>query len=186
MKYPFRITYRQDADTYVEDRGYAHEVKRGDPDFEVVDAEFGDILKPGQTASRGMSDAWEIEDGFPLLTAMKAIKMERLKVAWMQTEAHGVIGVENENGESFVIDATEKSLGHITSLISNMEYDKQERELFCDANNEMHEVSLADLSEMKQAVIRYGRQTFGKKWLLRDQIKAAKTCAELDAIEISF
>lgn len=186
MKYAFRTTYRQDADTYVEDRGYAHEVKRGHPDFEAVEAEFGDILKPGQTASRGMGDVWEVSDGFPLLADMKAIKLERLKVAWLHTEAHGKVRINNKNGESFVIDATERANRDIGGLIDSMEYASQEKDLFCDAENQMHEVTLAELREMRQAVVAFGRATYARKWLLREQIEAAKTCAELDAIEISF
>ena len=47
MSYPFRTTYRQDADTYIEDRGYAHVIARGHADFATLD---GEKLKDGWAA----------------------------------------------------------------------------------------------------------------------------------------
>jgi len=79
MSYPFRTTYRQDADTYVEDRGVAHIIAKGDADFAKLDRQFGTMLAVGQTARRsGDGDGWEVIDGFPLLESLKIAKMAEI------------------------------------------------------------------------------------------------------------
>ena len=64
MPYSFANTYRKDADTYVEDRGFLRTVSHGDADFETVDAQFGSMLQPGQTAVHSTDgEGWEVVDG---------------------------------------------------------------------------------------------------------------------------
>jgi|GEM_PF-5014496 len=83
MSYSFRTTYRQDNDTYIEDRGYPHAVKRGDDDFATLDNEFGSILSVGQTARRDSEDAgWEVIDGFPMLELAKQNKLAEINAAF--------------------------------------------------------------------------------------------------------
>jgi len=88
MSYAFRTTYRQDAETYVEDRGYAHTVTKGQASFATLDAEFGKILAVGQTARRNSEgDGWEVVDGFPLLDSVKAVKLAEINRAYESTLA---------------------------------------------------------------------------------------------------
>lgn len=64
MKYTFANTYKQDADAYVEDRGFLRTVSRGGEDFETVDAQFGELLRPGQTATHSADgEGWDVVDG---------------------------------------------------------------------------------------------------------------------------
>ena len=63
MEYAFANTYKQDADAYVEDRGFLRTVSRGDADFEIVDAHFGSMLQTGQTAVHNDYLEWEMVDG---------------------------------------------------------------------------------------------------------------------------
>lgn len=64
MEYAFANTYKQDTDTYVEDRGFLRTVSRGGEDFEAVDAQFGELLQPGQSAARSADGkGWEVVDG---------------------------------------------------------------------------------------------------------------------------
>ena len=88
MSYAFRTTYRQNAETYVEDRGYAHTVTKGQASFATLDAEFGKILAVGQTARRNSEgDGWEVVDGFPLLDSVKAVKLAEINRAYESTLA---------------------------------------------------------------------------------------------------
>ena len=83
MSYSFRTTYRQDEDTYVEDRGYAHVVKRGEEGFSDLEFEFGKILAIGQTARRDSEGTgWEVVDGFPLLELAKQSKMAEINAGF--------------------------------------------------------------------------------------------------------
>lgn len=183
MPYPFRVTYRASRDLYIEDRGFAHEVRRDDPDFEFVDAEFGPILAPGQTAQHGQNEGeWEVVDGFPLLEALKSIKHERLKVAWLEAESRGVVRTD----AGFAIDANERANRDIVGLITRLEATGESKTSFCAADNSFHEVSLNDLRGMLLAIIAYGEKVYARKWLLREAINQATTPAELDAIQISF
>jgi len=94
MTYPFRTTYRQDAKTYIEDRGYAHMVTDEHEDYALLEAEFGNILAVGQTARRNSSgDDWEVLEGFPLLDAAKA---EKLAAIDAETSAAILAGFDYE------------------------------------------------------------------------------------------
>lgn len=64
MSYRFRHTFRQDAATFVEDRGFPHIVAEGDELYGTLLAEFGEILEPGQTAVRSADgEGWDVVDG---------------------------------------------------------------------------------------------------------------------------
>ena len=107
MSESFRTTYRQDKDTYIEDRGYAHAVKRGDARFSTLDAEFGAILAVGQTAQRDSEGTgWEVIDGSPLLERMAAAtlataKRERAEaVAAITVEVDGMVFDGDETAQT--------------------------------------------------------------------------------------
>ena len=58
--------------------------------------------------------------------------------------------------------------------------------IFMDANNQGHEVGLAELETLRLEIIQAGQAAYQEKWKLRAAIEAAKTKEELDAIEIAF
>lgn len=183
MSYPFRTTYRQDVDTYIEDRGFPFAVKRSDADFAILDAEFGAILSTGQTAKRDNGgDTWEVVDGFPILDNMKAEKLLALNRQWENAEAHGVVN----SSAGFAIDATERANRDITGLITGMEATGEDSVTFCAADNSFHEVTLAQLKTMLLEIIKHGQVLYARKWEIRSQITEAKTIEELAAVEISF
>lgn len=75
----FRTTTKLDNNTYIEDRGYAHIVSRGNADFEIVDAKFGNMLHIGQTAQRSQDgNGWDVIDGFPMLDYLKQEKLKEI------------------------------------------------------------------------------------------------------------
>ena len=57
---------------------------------------------------------------------------------------------------------------------------------FMDANNEGHQVGLAELKTLQLEIIQAGNAAYQEKWKLRAAIEAATTKEELDAIEIVF
>lgn len=183
MSYPFRTTFRQDNDTYIEDRGYPHAVKRGDADFDTLDSEFGSILSIGQTALRDSEgNGWSVEDGSALLDNAKQMKLDALHEAWLLAEASGTV----ESSAGFAIDATERANRDIEGLITSMENGSADSAVFCAADNSFHPVTLAQLKEMRLAIIRYAQALYARKWELRTAIGQAQTFGELDAVTISF
>ncbi|MBQ9407560.1 MAG: phage tail assembly chaperone [Desulfovibrio sp.] len=82
MSYPFRTTTKVDNDTYLEDRGCPHEVKRGTEDFAAVDAQFGSMLNAGQTAVKSMDgEGFDVVDGCPMLEEAQARNFASLRKA---------------------------------------------------------------------------------------------------------
>jgi len=183
MSYPFRTTYKQDADTYVEDRGYAHVIARGHADFATLDAEFGKLLAVGQTARKGNDgEGWEVIEGFPMLDNARAEKLIALNEAWLVAEASGVV----QSSVGFAIDANERANRDINGLITGMEATGQTSTIFCGADNSFHDVSLEDLKTMLLEIIQYGQRIYAVKWQIRIAIEQAKSMEELAAINVSF
>lgn len=83
MDYAFRNTYRESADSYIEDRGIPYKVIRGAADFSILDAEFSKILPIGSTAIHSQDQygkhIWEIVIGCPFIEAEEAIKFANLR-----------------------------------------------------------------------------------------------------------
>ena len=78
--YPYRTTYRKAEKTYVEDRGYLHELSELDDGFDEVHSFFKDMLEVGQTALRGAEQGeWEVVDGFTAEEALKESEASRLR-----------------------------------------------------------------------------------------------------------
>lgn len=57
---------------------------------------------------------------------------------------------------------------------------------FMDANNEGHQVGLAELKTLQLEIIQAGQAAYQEKWKLRDAIEKAKTKEELEKIVIAF
>jgi hypothetical protein len=183
MSYAFRTTYKQDKDTYIEDRGYAHAIVRDDIDFAILDKEFGSLLSVGQTARRsGDGAGWEVVDGFPMLDAAREAKLAALHSAWLAAEARGVI----DSSVGFAIDATERANRDITGLITGMEASGMEKTMFCSADNSFHSVTLEQLKTMLLEIISHGQALYARKWELRTAIEQAATFEALGAVVISF
>ena len=58
--------------------------------------------------------------------------------------------------------------------------------LFCDYNNQFHEVTRAQLETMRREIVANSQRLYQIKWTYRTQIEAATTVDELDAITIRF
>ena len=57
---------------------------------------------------------------------------------------------------------------------------------FCAYDNSFYDVSLAQLKTMQLEIIAKAQALYQGKWMLREQINAALTLDELDAVSITF
>ena len=182
MSYRFRNTFRQDASTFVEDRGFPYVVAEGSELYGTLLAEFGELLEPGQTAVRSADgEGWDIVDGFPLLEDARVRKLEELRKAWLAAEADGTVTMDG-----VAYDCNDRANRDIAGLIASMEASGAETVQFCAADNSFHALSLADLKALQLLVIGHAQALYARKWELRTLIEAAETLADLDAVQISF
>lgn len=182
MSYPFRTTYRQDVDTYIEDRGFPFAVKRGDADFATLDAEFGAILSTGQTAKRDNGDAWDVEDGFPLLERMKNAKLAALGEAFDAACKKPFV----VTAAGWRADANEAANRNVKGLIDKLEMTGENDAVFMDYDNIERPIDLAGLKALYLQIIQNGDSLYTAKWVMRAAIANAMTIADLEAVEISF
>jgi len=180
-EYSFRSTYRQDASTYIEDRGVPHYVRRGDDLFDVLDAKFSGIIHAGQTAVMTDGTRWEAVEGFPLLEAYKKEKLALLHKEWLKAEAEATV----EAGGA-VLDANERANRDVSGLIVSMEENGLESTTFCCADNTFRELTLDQLKAVRLAIIAHAQALYERKWTLRTQIQQAQTFGELERTVISF
>ena len=182
MSYRFRNTSRQDATTFIEDRGYPHIVAEGDELYGTLLAKFGELLEPGQTAVRDASgEGWDVVDGCPMLEDARIRKLEGLRKAWLAAEADGTVTMDG-----VAYDCNDRANRDIAGLIASMEATGTETVQFCAADNSFHALSLADLKALQLLVIGHAQALYARKWELRTLIEAAETFADLDAVQISF
>lgn len=181
MEYTFRTTYKQNADTYIEDRGTPYPVRRGDELFGVLDAEFGALLRDGQTALRGEGGSWDVADGFPLFEEARREKLKALHKAWLEAEASGTVLVDG-----WAVDANERANRDVAGLIVSMEASEEESTTFCGADNTFRLLSLSQLRAVQLAIIAHAQALYARKWEIRTAIGQAGTFEELDAVVISF
>lgn len=183
MEYAFRTTYKENADAYVEDRGYPHYIRRGNETFDVLEEEFGRILQAGQTATRS-EGRWWVEDGCPFLDAAKKEKLETLHDAWLEAEASGTVPVEGQDG--WRADANDRANRDLNGLVTAMEELGIESAEFCGADNTSRELTLSQIKALRLQVIAHAQALYSYKWTKRLAIQAARTFDELNAVEINF
>lgn len=84
----------------------------------------------------------------------------------------------------FEIDANEVANRNIEGLVLVMS--DTDTTMFCDYNNEFHEVTKAQLETMRKEIVVNSQRLYQIKWTYRTQIEAAATVDELDAIQINI
>lgn len=176
--YNFRNTYRLDENTFVEDRGTPFYVRRGDDLFATLEKEFAG-LPVGYTAKHGTEAGfWDYEQGWPALEEAKAEKLAEIKQAFLMTEEAG----HCTSSLGFEVDATRRSKSDIDGLVQVMEQGDIERVPFRDFNNEMHELTLAQVKTLQLEVVQAGISAYNRKWELEKAIDAAETPEAVKAI----
>lgn len=87
----------------------------------------------------------------------------------------------------FDIDANDAANRNVSGLVTLMEAEGAPETLqFCDYNNEIRTVTLADLRIMQKEIFANGSALYARKWFFRDSINAATTAEELNTITIIF
>ena len=90
------------------------------------------------------------------------------------------------SSSGFEINADETANRNISSLIIAMEATGDETVRFCAFDNTFHEATLTQLKTMQLEIIANAQTIYQRKWVLREQINAAQTVGELEAIDITF
>lgn len=84
----------------------------------------------------------------------------------------------------FEIDANEVANRNIEGLTLVMS--DTDTTMFCDYNNEFHEVTRAQLETMRKEIVANSQRLYQIKWRYRSLIEAAATVDELDTIVITI
>ena len=166
----------------------------GHIEYEDVSANTSITSEDYETKVKPYVDLWQVEknrileeqrkaeEEYNSVENVRARKLNELNSLFEQAETNGTL----ESSVGFTIDATERSSRDINGLIDSLEYTKEEKVMFCAADNTFHEVTLEQLKTMKMEVIQYGQELYQKKWTYREQINNAQSKEELDKIEIKF
>lgn len=123
------------------------------------------------------------DDSLLTLDELKQQKLSELKWAFEQAGAKAVV----ETPWGWPVDAKREDKDNVDSILEGMEATGAEVcEKFCDANNEFHAVTKADMQTIKLLIIQNGSRLYDKKWQIRDAINAASSKEELMQVEIAF
>ena len=166
----------------------------GHIEYEDVSANTSITSEDYETKVKPYVDLWQVEknrileeqrkaeEEYNSVENVRARKLNELNSLFEQAETNGTL----ESSVGFTIDANERANRDIDGLIDSLEYTKEEKVMFCAADNTFHEVTLEQLKTMKMEVITYGQELYQKKWTYREQINNAQSKEELDKIEIKF
>ena len=122
----------------------------------------------------------EIEEFVRDLETERANKLSELSTAF----EHASEMAHLTSSLGFEIDANETANRDIEGLTLVMS--DTDTTLFCDYNNQFHEVTRAQLETMRREIVANSQRLYQIKWTYRTQIEAATTVDELDAITIRF
>ena len=122
----------------------------------------------------------EIEEFVRDLETERANKLSELSTAF--EDASETAHLTSSLG--FEIDANETANRDIEGLTLVMS--DTDTTLFCDYNNQFHEVTRAQLETMRREIVANSQRLYQIKWQYRSLIEAATTLDELDAITITF
>lgn len=138
--------------------------------------ECADMVKPGMEYQNNQF----FDPDVPTFDKAKASKLDELNSAFdtAAQNAHLMSSV------GFEIDANEVANRNIEGLVLVMS--DTDTTMFCDYNNEFHEVTKAQLETMRKEIVVNSQRLYQVKWTYRTQIEAATTVEELDAIQIEI
>ena len=122
----------------------------------------------------------EIEEFVRDLETERANKLSELSTAF--EDASEMAHLTSSLG--FEIDANETANRDIEGLTLVMS--DTDTTLFCDYNNQFHEVTRAQLETMRREIVANSQRLYQIKWQYRSLIEASTTVDELDVITIRF
>ncbi len=118
----------------------------------------------------------------PSLEEARAKKLEEISVKFSAAERNGRLA----SSLGFEINADEIANRNTEGLITRMEHTGAGATLFCDYNNQMRDVTLAQIKTMRQEIIAYGQALYARKWQLRAQADAAESVADIQKIIVNY
>lgn len=144
--------------------------------------EFWEAEKTRRDEEAAAAEAARLAE-YNSIDATRVRKREELS----QTFAEATATAHLTSSLGFEIDANDAANRNVSGLVTLMSADGAPESLqFCDYNNEIRTVTLADLRVMQREIIANGSALYAQKWSFRDAIDAAVTAEELDAITIAF
>lgn len=119
------------------------------------------------------------------------VRTEKLQALDSAFNAWYMDGATLKSSLGFEADSDSRAMQDVNGLVTAAEAmaaaeTAETKLIFMDANNQGHEVGLAELETLRLEIIQAGQAAYQEKWKLRAAIEAAKTKEELDAIEIAF
>lgn len=119
------------------------------------------------------------------------VRTEKLQAIDSAFNAWYTDGATLKSSLGFEADSDSRAMQDVNGLVTAAEAmaaaeTAETKLIFMDANNQGHEVGLAELETLRLEIIQAGQAAYQEKWKLRAAIEAAKTKEELDAIEIAF
>ena len=119
------------------------------------------------------------------------VRTEKLQALDSAFNAWYTDGATLKSSLGFEADSDSRAMQDVNGLVTAAEAmaaaeTAETKLIFMDANNQGHEVGVAELETLRLEIIQAGQAAYQEKWKLRAAIEAAKTKEELDAIEIAF
>lgn len=115
---------------------------------------------------------------------VKEEKLAELNSGLMSMRANSRSSIDSSVG--FAINANDTANDNIAGLISSMETSGAETANFMAFDNTLHAVDLDDLKTMQYELSIWGQALYAYKWQVREQINAAETIEDLNAITIDY
>ena len=95
-------------------------------------------------------------------------------------------GAYVDSSLGFRADANDEASRNVSGLVTLLADTPEAPVQFCDYNNQMQDLTFAQLKVLEKEIIQNGSYLYQQKWAFRDAINAAKTDEELEAVHISF
>lgn len=151
--------------------------------------EVFDKLTQGSTTYRLVQDATtnaRTVEKIPEQT-VEEVRTEKMRALDSAFTSWYEDGATLKSSLGFEADSDSRANQDVNGLVTAAAAETAETKLtFMDANNEGHQVGLAELKTLQLEIIQAGNAAYQEKWKLRAAIEAATTKEELDAIGIVF
>lgn len=162
--------YTQDTDgSIIAFAGWKFDQDALETDREIISGRNGKLYFQGSEPPLPLSEA-------------RAERLSELDAAFRRAETVGWL----QSSLGFPIDANERANRDTDGLIATMEATGTASTYFCDRDNVMREVTLADVRTMRLEIIAYGQRLYAAKWQLREHINALQSVEDLLAVEIKL
>lgn len=126
----------------------------------------------------------EQEAEYNKLENVKARKLAELNRAMEEAKVSSSVSILSSTG--YTVNANTTAKQNVDGLITAMTATGAETVSFMTFDNELVNLTLAQLKTIQLELISYGNNLYARKWALRSQIEACKTKEEVDAIVISY